>query len=376
MKYRTFPRSEEKLSILGFGCMRLPQNSDSYKDINWQLSKQMIRSAIDRGVNYIDTAYPYHGGQSEPLVADALQDGYRQKVQLATKLPTWLIKSREDMDRYLNEQLEKLQTDYIDYYLIHTLTKGFWKKLTEHDVFDFMDKAVADGRVRNIGFSFHDDYETFTEIVDSYDWDFCQIQYNYLDVDEQAGEKGLAYAYDRGLGVIVMEPLRGGSLTAAVPEEVQALWERAPIQRSPAEWALRWVWNDPRVSVVLSGMSSQQQVDENIAVAQTAEAEALSDEELRLIEQVRQVYRSKIEVPCTSCGYCMPCPHGVDIPEAFRYYNEALMFADVDSYRNEYQQNKKNHLATLCVACGECEPKCPQHIEIISSLEKVSKVLC
>ncbi|MDA3834412.1 MAG: aldo/keto reductase, partial [Spirochaetales bacterium] len=208
MNYRTFPKAEEKLSILGFGCMRLPLKSESSADIDEKLAKKMIRSAIDRGVNYIDTAYPYHSGNSEPFTAEALQDGYREKVHLATKLPSWLIESREDMDKYLNEQLERLQTDHIDYYLIHGLDKDRWPKLKKLDLFGFMDKAVADGRVRYIGFSFHDDLDTFKTIIDAYDWNFCQIQYNYLDTHEQAGTEGLEYTYERGIGLVVMEPLR------------------------------------------------------------------------------------------------------------------------------------------------------------------------
>jgi len=356
--------------------MRLPLNSDDSSDIDTERAKRMVRAAIDRGVNYIDTAYPYHGGNSEAFVAETLQDGYREKVHLATKLPTWLIETREDMDKYLNEQLERLQTDRIDYYLIHALDKQRWAKITELGLFDFMNTAVSDGRVKYIGFSFHDDVDTFKTIIDAYDWDFCQIQYNYLDTEEQAGTEGLAYAYEKHIGIIVMEPLRGGELTGTIPDEVAEVWKTAPQKRSPAEWALRWIWNDPRVTVVLSGMSTEEQADENIAVAETAEADAFSDDELALISAVRSIYLDKIAVPCTSCRYCMPCPHGVNIPEAFGYYNKAMMFENTERFRNEYRKNNADHLADLCIACGECEPKCPQHIPIISSLEKVANLFC
>jgi len=228
MNYRTFPGAKERLSILGFGCMRLPLNSDDSSDIDTERAKRMVRAAIDRGVNYIDTAYPYHGGNSEAFVAETLQDGYREKVHLATKLPTWLIETREDMDKYLNEQLERLQTDRIDYYLIHALDKQRWAKITELGLFDFMNTAVSDGRVKYIGFSFHDDVDTFKTIIDAYDWDFCQIQYNYLDTEEQAGTEGLAYAYEKHIGIIVMEPLRTCRMHCSSPAGSSYRLSRTP----------------------------------------------------------------------------------------------------------------------------------------------------
>jgi predicted aldo/keto reductase-like oxidoreductase len=355
--------------------MRLPLNSEDSKDIDTQKAKAMIRSAIDRGVNYIDTAYPYHGQQSEPFVAQVLEDGYRERVQLATKLPTWLVEKHEDFDRFFELQLERLKTDKIDYYLIHALDRDRWKKMVELDISSFLDRMKSDERVGNIGFSFHDDLVTFKQIVDDYPWDFCQIQYNYLDTHKQAGTEGLEYAYTKGLGIIVMEPLRGGALTTAVPHDIQQVWDSASVKRSPAEWALRWVWNDPRVTVVLSGMTTMEQVDENIRIAQQTHADSLTTNELEAIEKARSVYEQKIEVDCTACGYCMPCPHGVNIPESFRFYNQAMMFDNIKRYGREYRNFYKDNLANLCIECGECEPQCPQHIPIIEKLKDVSSTL-
>jgi hypothetical protein len=247
-------KTGDKLSILGFGAMRLPQLNGK---IDEERSTRQIRNSIDQGVNYIDTAWPYHGGASEPFLGRALGDGYREKIKLATKLPQWAVRSREDMDFYLNQQLEKLQTDHIDYYLIHSLDGPCWERIKEFGVADFLDKAKQDGRIVNAGFSFHGNREDFKGIVDGYDWDFCQIQYNYLDDKRQAGREGLEYAASKGLGVIVMEPLRGGNLAADPPTEVQAIWQEADVKRTPVEWALRWIWNQPEVTVVLSGMNEE-----------------------------------------------------------------------------------------------------------------------
>ncbi len=268
MLYRKMPKNGDELSVLGFGCMRLPVKEDGTIDESRAMSQ--VRYTIDHGVNYIDTAWPYHMGESEPFVGRTLADGYREKVKLATKLPSWLIASREDMDRYLNAQLERLRTDHIDYYLVHGLAGEVWDKLEALGVTDFLDKAKADGRIINAGFSFHGSIEDFKRIVDAYPWTFCQIQYNFMDENHQAGTEGLKYAASKDLGVIVMEPLLGGNLASPIPSEVEEIWNEAAVKRTPVEWALRWVWNHSEVTVVLSGMNEESQVEENLKIADEA----------------------------------------------------------------------------------------------------------
>ncbi len=383
MLYRTLGKTGQKVSILGFGCMRLPILDGKFDRIDEEKATQMLRYAVDAGVNYVDTAYPYHGtlpphsgGMSEPFVGRALQNGYRDKVSLATKLPSWLIKSRADMDFYLNEQLNRLQTDHIDFYLLHGLGQGSWNHLKELGVIEFMDTALADGRIRYAGFSFHDEVKPFKEIVDSYDWSFCQIQYNYMDENYQAGREGLEYAAARGMGVVIMEPLRGGSLAAGLLDAVKAVWNRAATKRSPAEWALRFVWNNPAAGVVLSGMSTMEQVVENCRIAGEAYPESLTAGEKALFEEVKTIYRAKIRVNCTNCGYCMPCPSGVAIPGNFDILNNAYMFDDVKTARMRYNFLKMGKAdAANCVQCGACEEACPQKIPIRETLLEVVKTL-
>jgi predicted aldo/keto reductase-like oxidoreductase len=377
VQYRTFGKLDWKPSALGFGAMRLPVIDRDPARIDEPEATRMIRYAIDHGVNYVDTAYPYHRGTSEACVGRALQDGYRQRIKLATKLPCWLVKTPEDFDRYLNEQLERLQTQTIDFYLLHSLDGESWPKMRDLDVFNWAERAVADGRIGYLGFSFHDKYEVFQEIVDASDlWTFCQIQYNYMDIEEQAGIKGLRYAAGKGLAVVIMEPIRGGLLAQQVPPVIQNIWDSALRQRAPAEWALQWVWNHPEVSVVLSGMSTFEQVEQNLASAGRSGLGTLTEAELALFDRVRETYRGLCAIPCTACQYCLPCPSGVNIPRVFEIYNELMMYGDERHARMMYGWLDEKERADLCIECGECLEKCPQHIEIPDWLAKAHELLC
>jgi len=380
MQYRQIPKTGDKLSALGFGCMRLPQKRGKPGDgrIDKKKATRQIYHSIDRGVNYLDTAMPYHNGGSESFLGEILADGYREKVRLATKLPPWSVKQRDDMDRLLNAQLDRLKTDRIDYYLLHSMEARNWQKLQRLDVLAFLDQAKRDGRIVNAGFSFHGDLGTFKEIVDAYDWEFCQIQYNYLDEYAQAGTAGLEYAASKDLGVIIMEPLRGGNLAGRIPQEVAAIWDKSEVKRTPAEWGLRWIWNHPEVTVILSGMNVEKHIDENIRIADTAGPNSLSQKELSLVSEVEQTYRRLMKAGCTACGYCMPCPSGVDIPGCFEVYNTYYMFNDKRSARLFYLRlsgvlGGAPAYASLCQKCGKCEKVCPQHLPIPELLEDVAK---
>lgn len=380
MLYRKMPKNGDELSILGFGCMRLPAKEDG--SIDEERATKQVRYAIDQGVNYVDTAWPYHMGQSEPFLGRALAEGYREKVKLATKLPSWLIQSREDMDKFLNAQLEKLKTDHIDYYLVHALVGELWDNVEKLGVVDFLDKAKADGRIRNAGFSFHGAAEDFNRIVDAYDWDFCQIQYNFLDEKNQAGTKGLEYAASKNLGVIIMEPLRGGYLANPVPSAVQEIWDEASVKRTAAEWALRWVWNHPEVTVILSGMNEEIHIDENLTVADKAYPNSLTETELKLVKRVEQKYRELMKVGCTGCRYCMPCPAGVNIPLCFETYNNLYVSSNPDETKFMYAARlggilsiEGTEFASQCVECEKCLEKCPQQIDIPTILKSVVEEL-
>lgn len=377
MLYRNVPKNGDSLSILGFGAMRLPINEDG--SVNEEKAIAQMRKSIDNGVNYVDTAWPYHGGQSELVVGKALKDGYRAKVKIADKLPPWAVKNREDMDAILNKQLEKLGVENIDYYLLHALEGDSWNRLASQGVIEFLENAKADGRIVNIGFSFHGSNEEFIRIIDAYDWDFCQIQYNFLDTKNQAGTAGLKYAAAKNIAVIVMEPLRGGNLARPeVPPAIQSLWDKADTIRKPVEWALRWVWNHPEVTVVLSGMNVDEHVEQNLALAGKAEANSMTKDELDLIQEVADKYHQLMPVPCTGCQYCMPCPAGVNIPSCFEVYNTGHMFEEprertqfVYAVQNGGVRGNASY-ASQCVECGECMEHCPQHIEIPGRLKEVA----
>ncbi len=376
MLYREMPKSKDKLSILGFGCMRLPGGQ---MNPNEKESVEQIRYAIDAGINYLDTAWTYHGGKSEVILGKAIKDGYREKVKIADKLPHWLCKTKQDMDYYLDAQLERLDEEVIDYYLIHALDGTAWENAKRHGVMDFMNNAKANGKTINIGFSFHGLRDDFKTIIDEYDWDFCQIQFNILDENFQAGAEGLEYARSKNIGVIIMEPLRGGSLAGKLPDAVEKVYKNAPVQRSNVAWALRWIWNFPGVITVLSGMNAIKQIDENIKIAGEAEIGSLTEDELRIVEDAAATFRGLMKVPCTACQYCQPCPKNVNIPSAFTFYNNKYLFKQGFMSRSLYlmqlgdMQERKPALASQCIECGVCVVHCPQNIDIPNELKMVVK---
>jgi len=377
MQYRQVPKNGDQLSALGFGAMRLPTKRGR---IDEDRATRQIRYAIDKGVNYVDTAVPYHGGESERFLGRALSGGYREKVKLATKLPPWSVKTREDMDRILDIQLKKLQTDRIDYYLLHSLEAGQWKRLQDLGVLKFLESAKAAGKIRNAGFSFHGDRRTFREIIDAYDWIFCQIQYNFLDETNQAGTEGLRYAASKNIAVMVMEPLRGGMLAGKLPKEVREIYDRAEMRRSAAAWALRWVWNHPEVTVVLSGMNDENHIAENLKTCEDALPGSMTAVELATIEAVAGTYRRLLKVGCTGCAYCMPCPFGVNIPQCFFLYNDYSMGGNHLMTRGLYGMGLMGGMgpradASLCRSCGKCAKACPQKIAIPDELKKVRSTL-
>ena len=378
MKYRKFGKLDWKVSALGFGAMRLPVVNKNHSNIDESEVIRMMHYAFDHGVNYVDSAFGYHQGNSEVVIGKALKNGYREKVRIATKLPSNEVHSYEDFDRCLNEELKRLQIDKIDFYLLHHLNRAAWPKFRDLGVLRWADSAIADGRIDYFGFSFHDTYDVFQEIIDSYDnWTLCQIQYNYMDEALNPGTRGLYYAHKKGLAVVIMEPIRGGRLTRP-PERVAKLWASAPVQRTPPEWALRWVWNHPEVTLALSGMSNMAQVVENVAYAQYSQPNNLTTSDLELIGRVRDAYRSLGPVSCTACRYCMPCPNGVDIPHIFDFYNEAIIYNSPEKprkYYNDTREIKEEQRADKCIRCEQCLEKCPQKIPIPDLLEKAHAFL-
>ncbi len=382
-----------EVSVLGFGAMRLPMIDQT--TVNEGEAIKMIRYAIDNGVNYIDTAYPYHNGESEVIVGKALKDGYREKVYLTTKLPMWSVKKSEDFDKFLSEQIERLQTKP-DIYLFHGLTKDRLEKIKKLNLIEKMEIAKEKGLFKYFGFSFHDNFEVFKEIIDYYNWDCCQTQFNYADVEYQAGIKGVEYAGSKNIALIIMEPIRGGKL--AIPEdrldtkpEIKTILDKSKVKRTMADWALKFVWNHTKVSVVLSGMSNMQQVKENIESAKNSAINSLTKDELQTISKLRDVYDRYDLVSCTSCRYCLPCPNGVSIPWVFRLLNELgywgeqrkdriLLFYNRMAKTPEELEKKLTEeeevdgAASLCIQCGECLEKCPQQIDIPDIMEKANGI--
>lgn len=376
MQYRKFGRLDWKGSALGFGTMRLPQTGKEMgSPIDEAEAIKMIRYAIDNGVNYVDTAFPYGMGDSERVTGKALQDGYRQKVRLATKLSPFVLKSPDDFERYLNAQLKRLQTDKIDFYLLHAMGAQSWKQMKEWKALDFIEKKIAEGKISYVGFSFHDSYEVFKEIIDYYDnWTFCQIQYNYMDENNQAGRKGVEYAAGKGLALVIMEPLRGGQLAKEPPGVVAKVWDTAK-ERSRVEWGLDWVWNQPEISVVLSGMSTMEQVVQNVTYAGRSATGMLAGANMELFKRVNEAYQSLAPVPCTGCNYCQPCPNNVNIPRIFEIYNEATINENPRAGYEGPSGLPVEQRANQCKECGECVEKCPQQIDIPSELKKAHAVL-
>lgn len=376
MKYRVVPKTGDKISTLGFGCMRLASRLGR---IDERRAEKQIRYAIEQGVNYFDTAYPYHNGESERFLGKVFSDRtLRAKVKIATKLPPWLVKKREDMGFILKEQLKKLQIETIDYYLVHgVLNQEVWGRMKGLGILEFLDEAKEKGYIKNVGFSSHSDVQTFKNVIVDYDWDMCQIQYNFMDENIQAGTEGLKHAAENNIAVFIMEPLRGGSLSNKVPKQVQQLWDTSHVKRTPAEWALSWIWNQEEVTCILSGMNDDDHIQENIHTASTIGPNSLTKEEVLLIEKVRDKYRELTKVPCTACGYCMPCPAGVNIPQCFEKYNDKYMFNTLNA-RVMYEMHLGGLTggeitrASLCMKCGKCEKQCPQQIEIQKNLKKVS----
>lgn len=377
MQYRKFGRLDWRVSALGFGAMRLPTTDGKVMTRNIDVGKsvEMIRRAIDDGVNYIDTAYVYHQGRGEAFVSKVLREGYRDEVGLATKSPVWDIKKESDFDKFLDHQLKRLRTDHIDFYLLHALNKDTWKdNVVKKKVLKNAERAKSKGKIRYLGFSFHDSYDVFKRIIDAHDWDFCQIQYNYMDIDNQAGTKGLKYAYSKGLGVVIMEPLLGGRL-ANPPPIIRRLIKRSGISRTPADLALQWLWSQPEVSVVLSGMSTMNQVTQNLRSADNSRIGLLTKKELAAIKDVRRAFLERTKIPCTKCGYCEPCPQGVAIPINFEIYNDVFMYSDLKGSKRNYSLMRAKRRASACKQCRRCEKKCPQKIAISELMPKVDELL-
>ena len=380
MQYRKFGKLDWQVSALGFGAMRMPTVDNDPAHIDEEAATEMVHTAVNEGVNYIDTAFPYHREAGEAFLGRALQNGYRQRVKLATKLPIWKVEQQSDFHKFFDIQLKRLDTDYIDFYLIHALDAERWKKTKDLKILQALEKAQSQGLIGHIGFSFHDDYPVFKQILDEYEgWEFCQIQYNFMDVAYQAGRQGLRDAHNRGLAVLVMEPLKGGQIAAEPPDQVNPVWDQLGASKrrnGHVDLALKWIWDHPEVSLVLSGMSTMEQLRQNLASAKESNPRAFSNETHILFEQLRGMYDGLRQVNCTGCGYCTPCPSGVNIPRVLRLYNDLHMYNDLQQPIKVYNYVLDGEeRADQCTECGACEEACPQNISIIEALKAAHKSL-
>ena len=370
MKYRSFEKIEKPASLFGLGCMRFNGAASGDSCIDEGKAISLIRQAIDGGVNYIDTAYIYLDKTSETVLGKALLDGYREKVTIATKMPIEVISCYDDMEKLLDVQLAKLQTNCIDFYLVHGINREKWDKFKELGIEKFFDEMIAKGKIKYKCFSFHSSYEDFEYIIKDYDWDMTQIQYNYMDINNQAGTKGLKLAGELGVPVVIMEGLLGGKLAKA-PDTVQALYDEFPTKRSSVEWAFRWLGNNPEIMTILSGCNEAEQIEDNLRIFDTIEPGVMTDDEMDLIDKVRDAYNARTKVGCTGCRYCMPCPGGVDIPRVFAAWNELALYGGKPEHNWNVQELKRlNQTPENCLKCGACERACPQHINIIEKLQE------
>ena len=379
MRYRTFGKTGEKVSVLGFGTMRMPIIDNDYGRIDYPQGLTLVGRALDGGLNYIDTSWPYHskvqaeGGDSEPFVGECVKRFGRDRFYIATKLPIWAVKSRADMDKFLDAQLKRLNTDHVDFYLVHNIIGHTWRELVKHDLTDFLDKALSSGRVRHIGFSFHDSPELFQEVTDYYDWSFCQHVCNYHDINFQAGMRGIRQAALRDMGFVAMEAQMGGMLSAHLPQDALAILNATGIKRTPAAWAFRWVWNNPEVSVCISGMNKMEHVEENLQTAKESDI-PLTAVETEALDKVRALLKSKSDIPCIECGKCH-CPMGVHIMQCFQLYGVDKAFTHVErighaNYGLAMKGMPKG--AENCDSCGRCSGQCPAGIDIPANLKKVA----
>ena len=375
MKYRTFGKLGIQGSAFGLGCMRFNGKASGDSIIDEEKAIGLIRRAIDGGVTYLDTAYVYLDKTSEIVLGKALRDGYRERVTIATKMPREYVNNREDMQALLDSELKKLQTDHIDFYLMHGINKEKWESFKAIGAREFFDDMKREGKIRYKCFSFHGPYEDFEYILQDYDWDMVQIQYNFMDINNQAGRKGLELAGKLGIPVVIMEGLLGGRLAKA-PENVQALYDAFPVKRTPVEWAFRWLCNHPEIAVVLSGCNEAEQIDDNLRIFDTVEPNIMSEEELKLMEEVRAAYISRTKIGCTGCRYCMPCPNGVNIPGIFSTWNNVSLYDTKPEHSWDLKQIlEKGNGADNCIGCGACETACPQHLDIIEKLKTAWKEL-